>query len=729
MINFTPRLYQETIFATASRANTLVVLPTGMGKTNIFLMLAAHRLSLYPNSKILLIGPTRPLIDQYLKVFEENFDIDKEKLVTFTGFVAPEKRAELWKSGKIFFSTPQGLENDIISKRINLEEVSLLGVDEAHRAVGDYAYVFIASQYMKLASYPRIIAMTASPGSDIERINEVVANLYIEAIEIRTEDSPDVRPYIQDVSIKWVKVEFPQEFKEVHKYLENCFRSKLEEIKKLGYLSSSGIQSKKEILGLQASLQGEVAQGNKDYAVLKSMSYAAEALKVQHALELIETQGAGQLAKYLEEIERQSRTTKTRAVQNLVRDINFRMALVKGKELAMSQIEHPKLLKLVEIVTKNRDKKMIIFTQYRDSGQRIVSKLLENQISAKLFVGQAKKGDTGLTQKMQIEILDEFRRDEFNVLVATSVGEEGLDIPQVDTVIFYEPIPSAIRHIQRRGRTGRLEKGEVIILTTKDTRDEAYRWTAHHKEKRMYRNLEELKKKIQFKKIEKQQDRLEKFFGETKVFADYREKGSGVIRELIELGITVQLESLPSADYICSARCGIEFKTTEDFVDSLIDGRLLQQIKELKQNFEKPLLIVEGIGDIYSVRNVHPNAIRGLLATISVSYGVPIIYTKNPVDTASFIAIIARREQEDGERTYSMHADKKPSTLSEQQEYVVSSLPGVGSSLAKPLLRKFGTIKKIVNADESQLKEVEMIGQKKAEMIRKVLDTEYTDLG
>ena len=194
--NFTPRLYQETILASAVNNNTLVVLPTGMGKTNIFLMLAAQRLKQYPLSKILFIGPTRPLIDQYLEVFKQHFEIKEEDMAVFTGMVKPEKRAELWKNSRIIFSTPQGMENDIITSRINLEEVSLLGVDEAHRAVGDYAYVFVAKQYNKLARYPRILALTASPGSDMEKIKEVCRNLFIEKIEIRTENDPDVSPYM-----------------------------------------------------------------------------------------------------------------------------------------------------------------------------------------------------------------------------------------------------------------------------------------------------------------------------------------------------------------------------------------------------------------------------------------------------------------------------------------------------------------------------------------------------
>ncbi len=732
--NFKPRLYQETIFSTASQKNTLIVLPTGMGKTNIFLMLAAHRLKQYPKSKILLIGPTRPLIDQYYRVFEKHFDIDKDKMAIFTGFVKPEKREELWKDARIIFSTPQGLENDIISNRIKLEEVSLLGIDEAHRAVGDYAYVFIAKQYHARAKYPRITAMTASPGSELEKINEVLQNLFIEEIEIRNETSPDVRQYIQQLKTKWVKVDFPEEFREVHMFLTDCFNSKMEMVKKYGYISSIQMysKSKKDLLALQAKLQGEIARGNRDFAVLKSVSYAAEALKVQHAIELIETQGVEPLYKYLEQIENQGYTSKVKAVQNLVRDINFRSALIKTRSLFEKKVEHPKMKELIRIVSEKiegPDYKIIIFSQYRDTGANIVS-ALANVSGAKpvLFVGQAKKNGSGLTQKKQIEILESFRNGDYNVLVSSSVGEEGLDIPQVDCVIFYEPIPSAIRHIQRRGRTARLEKGEVIILMTKGTRDEAYRWTAHHKENRMFRILDGLRQKMVFKRIDQNLNKYTAKNEQVKIFADHREKGSGVIKELVELGVNLKLEQLETADYICSARCGIEFKTKEDFVDSLIDGRLLQQVKSLKQNFERPVIIVAGSQDIYSIRNVHPNAIRGLLATITVSYGVPIMYTKNHQDTAQLIVAIAKREQDEFGKDFSMHRSKKHASLREQQEYVVSALPGVGSGLAKPLLRKFRSVKRVVNATEDELKDVELIGKKKAAAIKDVVDSEYEQL-
>ncbi|OGM01813.1 hypothetical protein A3K72_03355 [Candidatus Woesearchaeota archaeon RBG_13_36_6] len=730
--DFEPRLYQQTILATTVEKNSLVVLPTGMGKTNIFLMLAAQRLRQYPQSKIMLLGPTRPLIDQYYNVFKQHFEIKEDQMAIFTGHVNPEKRAELWKTAKIIFSTPQGLENDIISNKISLKEVSLLGFDEAHKAVGNYAYVWIAEQYQKSSEFPRIIGMTASPGSKLEQIQDVCKNLYIEAIEVRTEFDPDVRPYIQEIKIRWIHVDLPPSFIQIRNFLDDFMKAKLKEIHKMGFLGAAQIKamSKKDLLLLQGGLQGRLAQGEKDYWVMKGISLTAEAIKVHHALELIETQGIEALYKYLKQLQSQARTTKVKAVKNLVQDLNFRSALVKTERLYEAKLEHPKMAMLREVVKeliqKNPNQKTIVFTQYRDSALRIIEELNKVvNVEPRIFVGQMKKGETGLSQKEQKKVLDEFREGKFNTLVATSIAEEGLDIPKVDTVIFYEPIPSAIRHIQRKGRTGRLEKGEVIVLVTRKTRDEAYKWSALQKEQRMYRILKDLKNKVALQ--EKKQPTLKSYIPEEQVtiFADYREKGSGTIKELIELGAKLKLEKLETADYLASEDVGVELKTVPDFVNSLIDGRLLSQLKELKKNFEKPVVIVEGTQDIYSIRNVHPNAIRGLLTTIVVDYNIPILFSRNPKETASFLNIIAKHEQLEERKDVFLHGDKKPLTLKELQEYIISALPGVGATLAKPLLRKFKTVKDVINASEEELKDVELIGDKKAKRIKELTDSKY----
>ncbi|MBW2977035.1 DEAD/DEAH box helicase [Candidatus Woesearchaeota archaeon] len=732
--NFTPRLYQETIMASCAKGNCLIILPTGLGKTKTAIMAAVQRLNSFPNSKILFLTVTKPLAEQICNEVKECVDLDENKIALFTGSVAPAKRGEFWKNAVVTVSTPQCIENDIINGRISLEDVSLLIADEAHNAVKDYAYTWVAKQYHKKSNFPRIIGLTASPGSDLEKIQEVCKNLYIEEIEIRTDKDPDVRPYVHEIEIDWVKVELPKVFLEVRKYLQDFLNERLEKLKKWGILRRTDLKyvNKTDLLNLQAQLRGRASTGEKDFVLWNAISVLAEIMKVSHGLELLETQGIIPLYKYMDRFNNDAGTTKVKAVKNIVKDLNFRSAFIKVSRLYEEKAEHPKLIELQKIaesdIKGNRDNKIIVFNQYRDNAVDVVEKLnsIEN-VNAKLFVGQLKKGETGLSQKEQKAVLDEFREGKFNVLVATSIGEQGLDIPQVDTVVFYEPIPSAIRQIQRRGRTGRHGKGRVIVLVTKDTMDEGFRWAAHHKEKRMYRNLDNLKKKLTLF-LNSKDEKITKYVGDkVKIFADYREKGSGIIKELVELDADLKLDAL-QADYILSSRVGVELKTSEDFVQSIIDGRLLQQIKNLKSNFERPLLVIEGVEDIYSVRNVHANSIRGMLAAIAVSYGVPILYTKNFKDTAQLLSIIAKREQEDTGKDFSLHPEKKNLSIREQQEYIISSLPGVGSGLAKPLLKYFKSVKNVVNAEQKELEKVEKIGKKKAERIKDIVDREYQSL-
>jgi len=291
-------------------------------------------------------------------------------------------------------------------------------------------------------------------------------------------------------------------------------------------------------------------------------------------------------------------------------------------------------------------------------------------------------------------MIQEFKDNKFNVMIMSSVGEEGLDIPAVDTVIFYEPVPSAIRTIQRRGRTGRQSEGKVIVLVAKNTRDEGYRWSSFHKEKRMNSILLGLKSKFSVEK--KSEKKLTEFMIPEEgidIFVDYREKGSGVIKKLVDLGINITMQKLDVGDYILSSNLCIEFKTVSDFIDSIIDKRLFSQLKEMKK-YRKQLIIVEGTDDIYTIRQLHPNAIRGMLSAIAVDYRIPILYTKNSDDTAMLLAVIARRESIE-RKEYSLHS-VKPLTLKEQQEYFISALPSIGPNLAKELLKKFKTVKQIV---------------------------------
>lgn len=746
MVGIEPRLYQQTVFNTCTKQNTLTVLPTGMGKTIIALMMVVFRLRQYPNSKVLFLAPTKPLVDQHKRMFEKHISIDHSKLTLFTGHVRPNKRAELWETSKIIFSTPQGLENDLVAKRINLRDVSLLIFDEAHRATGEYAYVFLAKQYTKLSKYPRILALTASPGSEMDKILEVCENLQIDDVEVRTDKDPDVVPYIQDVKISWDYVIFPDSFKRVQKLLRNCYSKKIKGIVDLGYVSikyPSKI-TRVELLRIQKRLHGEIASGTKDFEVLKSISLTAEAMKIQHAQELCETQGIASLAPYLNRLKEQAKTSTTRAVKNLVADPFFVEAKTLVDSLAKAGVEHPKIARLRRIIIERAigsGLKTIVFNQYRDTAAHIVDELSTIPgCTPKLFVGQAKKRGIGMSQKEQRAMLDEFRAGEFNVLVATSVAEEGLDIPKVDLVVFYEPVPSAIRHIQRKGRTGRLDKGSVIIMVTKGTRDEAYRWSAQSKQRRMISVLERIKKTFHLRahpEKKKPQVDLSSFISGDKglapqeplppptIFVDDREKTTKIIRYLAEENFAVELKRLTAGDYMLSERVGVEYKTLSDFVDSILDGRLLSQLRALRLNYQRPILIIEGDGDIFSQRAIHPNCIRGMISTITVSYGIPIIWTKTQVETAAQLAMIAKREHDTQSKPFNPHNAKKSVTLAESQEYIVSAIPGIGPKLAIPLLEHFGSVQHMVNASMEEIAQVHKIGEAKAKSIALVLTEKY----
>lgn len=731
--NFTPRLYQEKILNSCALKNTLIVLPTGMGKTKTAILSAVERIKKYPESRILFLTPTKPLASQIQQEFQECTDVNDNEILLFTGAIAPKKRALLEKEAKIIISTPQTISNDLINGRINLNNFSLLVIDEAHRATGDYDYVWIAKNFQQKSQHPRIIALTASPGSDLETIKEICKNLYIEEIEAKTEEDEDVKPYIQELNIEWIKVDLPAEFNEIHSYLEETKKERIQTLKQLINLNTSNF-SKKDLLEIMAQLQGKAARGERNFQSMRAISVISELMKVEHAFDLLETQGLEPLYIYLQTTFKDAETTKTKAILNLVKDKNFLSAFTKTRDFYNKKIQHPKLIEIKKLVEKeiqeNPHIKIIIFNQYRDSAKTIEEALksIEN-IKPKIFIGQAKKNGSGLSQKKQIEMLDDFKNNFINCIISTSIGEEGLDIPKVDLVIFYEPIPSAIRSIQRRGRTARTEKGRVIILMTKNTRDEVYHWVSRNKEKNMHKTLKDLKSKFSLQSLEQQP--LEKFekAEETplKIICDSREANSIVMKELIEQGIKIETQSLEVGDYIISNRICIERKTVEDFVNSIIDKRLLFQLKHLRNNYENPLIIIEGENDIYSVRNIHPNAIRGMLATIAISFSIPILYSKSPQDTASILKVIAKREQEDNQKDFSLRVEKKPLTTREMQQFIIESFPNIGPTTAKQLLKELNTIKNIINADESKLKSVDGVGEIRAREIKKLMEEEYKD--
>lgn len=742
------RLYQQVLAADVlKKGNTMIVAPTALGKTIVATLVAADRLEKVKNSKILVLAPSKPLAIQHESTFKEFLTVPCSSI---TGAVKTDERVRRWEESQIICATPQTVESDLLKGRYSLKDVSLVVFDECHHGVGSYSYVYLASRYVKESKFNLILGLTASPGSDKEKIKEVCDNLYIQSIVVKTEEDNDVRPYFNPVAIDWVRVKMSSELEKIKTHVDKALKIRLKGLKNMGVIRTVSV-NKLDILKARGRVQSAIARSvNPKKECFQAISILSAVINIQHSQELIETQGVVTFNKYVARL----RKKKTKAAKSLIQDPNFGKAIYLAREAEKHGLEHPKLKKVTDIIKKElgqngqtklqsdryvkdadqKSSKIMVFTQYRDSLEMIHQKLEKEGIKSAKFFGQASRdGEKGLTQKEQKEIIKAFKIGEYDVLLSTSVAEEGIDIPAVDLVILYEPVPSEVRMIQRRGRTGRKRSGRVKVLITNGTRDEGYYWASVNKERRMKHQLidpdvlEELNsnaiERMENEKRVKVLDPTPKKEELPVVFADTREGNSKVIRHLSEMEIDVKVQAMAVGDYQVSDEVVIERKTAKDFVDSIVDKRLFKQARSLMEEFKRPLIILEG-DDLYNGM-INPNAIRGSIASIALDFGISIIPTRNAQDTAAMIKRIAIREQSGEKTPIQIRTDKKPVNLWEQQLFIIESLPNIGPVNAKNLLEHFGTVANIINASESQLQEVEGIGKKTAANIRKVVDSKY----
>ena len=487
------RLYQIRLAGTARNGHTLVCLPTGLGKTTVSLLVTAQRL--YDvGGKSLFLAPTKPLVQQHADFYREALNVPDDEIVVFTGDVRPDDRAALWQDAQIVIATPQVIENDLIGNRISLRDVTHLTFDECHRASGDYAYVYIAERYHADAEDPLVTGMSASPGGDEEAILDVCENLGIVDVEVMTEEDADVSEYTHDTDVEWNRIQLPDEILEIRDALNDVITDRLEKLKQLGVTKSTKPDiSQKKLNGMRAELQRLMnADKSEGY---KGMSTHAEVMKLRRAVELVETQSVESVRRYFERQRNAARSSgASKASQRLVAEPKVREAMRKAESFDGL---HPKFRKtrilLAETLGIQNGERVIVFTESRDTAEAL-TEFLSESFSVRRFVGQGdREGSDGMTQNEQQETLDKFRNGEFEVLVSTSVAEEGLDVPEVDLVLFFEPVPTAIRSIQRKGRTGRQADGRVVVLLAEDTRDEAYFWISRRREKTMQNELRDLK--------------------------------------------------------------------------------------------------------------------------------------------------------------------------------------------------------------------------------------------
>ena len=818
------RRYQLRLAETAESEHTLVCLPTGLGKTAVSLLVTAHRLAERGGMSVLL-APTKPLVQQHAAFYREALSIDDEEIVVFTGDVRPDDRAELWDSSRVVCATPQVIENDLVGNRVSLADVTHLTFDECHRATGNYAYNYIADRYHTDATDPLVTAMSASPGGDKEEILTVCDNLGVRDVAVMTEDDADVAEHTYRTDVEWEHVELPETVIEIRDALNEVIKERLTKLKQLGVTTSTDPNmSQSQLNAMRAKLQELINSDNADG--YEGMSAHAEIMKLRRAVELVETQSVESLRRYFERQREDAKSSgASKASQRFVSDPRVKESMRKAE--AFEDL-HPKFRRarilLAQTLGIENGERVIVFTESRDTAETL-TEFLGEHFDTRRFVGQGdREGSDGMTQTEQKETLEEFRAGEFEVLVSTSVAEEGLDVPDVDLVLFYEPVPKGIRSIQRKGRTGRASDGRVVVLLAEDTRDEAFFWMAKNEEDRMeeeLRKLKDLEGEIEAE-IAKQAD-LESFEdangernegddntpsdgmsesstdepavadasadnsgatadasagtddpdtadtaletagsgqagltdfanetavetdreadgddgtvaeaapdGETvEIVADQRELDSHIARDLsTREGIETRLETLAVGDYVLSDRVVVERKGVDDFLDTLVGGdrSMFEQVGAAARHYARPVVVIEG-DRLYESRNVHPNAIRGALASLAVDFGASVMQTADADGTADLLEVIARREQETDDRAVSVHGEKGGKTLAEQQEYVVGSVAEVGPVTARALLEHFGSVEAVMMAEEDDLLAVDGVGEVTADRIRTVTASPYS---
>jgi Fanconi anemia group M protein len=620
------RQYQQNIVKRCNNRNSLVILPTGLGKTIIAVLLIAKVLEKYPKGKIIILAPTRPLVSQHKTSCEKFLDLKPENIISLTGRVSPKKRAQQFFQSQIIISTPQVIKNDLERGRYNLKHISLMVFDESHRTKGNYAYNFISKEYIDTCSDPLILGLTASPGKDYENIQELCDNLFIENVVFKNYDDKDVKKYIYEIDTFLEIVDLPIKLLELSAVWNNLLQQFIKFFIQRKLLPpNKPYYSKLDFLSLSRDLTISLRLENDygshlselnftDLLYFKSpkiidivkerniniqsiFSYCSSCISLLHGKDLIETQNLTLFNSFMDKLEYKA-DQEILSAKRIVESEHFKFIKIKITK-NNDKISHPKISKLLSILEEEleeyRNNRILIFTQYREMAEFLKNKLKE-EVSKKLkvekFIGQTTKiDDLGYSQDKQINLLNQFREGKINILVATSVAEEGLDIPNVDTVIFYEPVPSEIRLIQRRGRTGRTAPGRCYILATRSSVDIPFHKVSQRKELTMNYILSHPKqldlyndikrKAIDFSKIleEFSEDKSKKSLQERKK----RERELLANRSIEE--IISELDNfVHSNEYKNLKKYGI---TLYDDVLDLNRSKLKESMKKLK-GFKKP---------------------------------------------------------------------------------------------------------------------------------------------
>jgi ERCC4-related helicase len=406
----------------------------------------------------------------------DQFHIPKEKVVLFTGSEIQnndkreegnmkEKRKKEWKSKRIFFMTPQILENDLDDATLEKDvwkEIIFICFDECHHALKDYSYCKIVKKlYQMNLQHIRILGMTATPGKDFFQMNEIVSNLKISKIETRSEKN-------ESIETKVIPVDLPIEFVKMKNLISKLLRVSLNQLYRDKLIMSTNPDeivldtllklvkkyhndpSKNGIIGVSISLfhiyESFLIFGVKDFE-----------LKIKDFTDKATSSNPKKI--FLNKIEWKEMIEYSKVITNEI---------------------HPKYKILETLIenhlNENKESKIIVFTSYRESITNISNYLkMNSKIKLITLIGQkSSTSSKGQNQKKQMENLKNFNdKNTINTLITTCVGEEGLDIKNVDLIICFDSSIPITRIIQRMGRTGRNNRGGCIFLATKQSNEES----------------------------------------------------------------------------------------------------------------------------------------------------------------------------------------------------------------------------------------------------------------
>jgi ERCC4-related helicase len=489
--------FQLDLARVAIADDLLVVLPTGLGKTVVAALAGAEVLR-RGSGKLLVLAPTRPLVLQHAEAFRTW--IPSVRVSRFTGTVGHPVREGAWDGADAVFATPELVEHDLRAGRYSLNDVGLIVFDEAHHAVGKYAYVAVAERFRKdRRPDARLLGLTASPGGQQARIDEVVGVLGVRRVEARHRDEVGVREYVQPVDVEHRWVDLPIEIRSIQEALRTANLREGRALQRIGYLRKKPLASLsvKDLIALRAEVFARPGPMVRKFGPL---FHQLVLLHLHHALERLETQGVEPFVQYVERVG--AKPKPSRGDKAFLKVPELVQALSEARSIlgTAHSTSHPKIDALRKLVREESDRprerppRILVFAQFRDTIQGIRAALDGDGWATGRFVGQSTRDadDPGMKQSEQSAVLREFREGRFPILVASSVAEEGLDVPDVDLVVFFESIPSEIRAIQRRGRTGRTSLGRVVLLLTRDTRDVGYEKAEQRREEAMVRIVRRL---------------------------------------------------------------------------------------------------------------------------------------------------------------------------------------------------------------------------------------------